>query len=78
VVKSRHARSDAAPRKREDATHASAGEHKDPLEDAHVGAPRWRAPISSTPEPEDEAPGPNAEPGDDDDTLEFERPKHEA
>jgi hypothetical protein len=49
-------------------------DEKDPLHDAHVHSPRWRPPISATPE-EEEATQSDAEAADEDDTLEFERPR---
>jgi hypothetical protein len=47
---------------------------KDPLEDVHVHSPRWRPPISSTPGEQEQAQE-DEEISDDDDTLEFERPR---
>jgi hypothetical protein len=61
---------------RRDAAAAHCGEHdkpEDPLQDVHVHSPRWRPPISSTPEENDaKSEEHNDEISEDDDTLEFE------
>ena len=47
---------------------------EDPLHDVHVHSPRWRPPISATPEEDEEAAKSEREElTEDDDTLEFER-----
>jgi hypothetical protein len=49
----------------------------DPLDEVHVGVPRWRAPLSATPDETAEAASEDAEDAaeDEDDTLEFDRPR---
>jgi hypothetical protein len=83
VAISKHPRiEDARDKPREDSGTPSAPHRDDPLDNAHVDVPRWRPPLSSTPESdkqrtqadEDE----DEEVDEDDDTLEFVRPRHDA
>jgi hypothetical protein len=62
------ARRDAAP-----AHSSERGKREDPLQDVHVHSPRWRPPISATPEEnETKSEEQSDEISEDDDTLEFE------